>query len=365
MWIGVHDHPDTAVRWLDAAVSYTWLRAFEGMQSVETVAYLREPHYSENMSVAIRGVKYCFRKTDFPTWVDEIILNKPNLILYNLCGYTAAARGLWRLKEELPKTVHVMRVHHEVDYLAATKGFKECMMACDVIIAPTPFQAERVRHLLNDQEKVVYSLPFGIRSVPMHERAKEFSERTIDLACACNRHPGRNVEIVEKVIAELNRRGYVAKNFQGLPSKQLAEQLGQSKVFWLSSMTEASGSRILPEAISAGCFPVVFRECSTAVDLVRLHSRGSIVLSGINYDYKRKIAKVPEGIVDKMVLEIENAIEKSSKRTAGEGKGLPCEYEESVEIQNLIALLQSAREVTPTKATFNFIEKTKRRFFIC
>jgi hypothetical protein len=108
--IGVQDFADTAVKWLDAGVSFSWLRAFESISAtVTSVAYVRELHYTYNMVSPVRGVLYRFRKSSFSTWADEIISHGPEVIIYNLCEYAAGVEALAKLKLRLPQTTHIMR----------------------------------------------------------------------------------------------------------------------------------------------------------------------------------------------------------------------------------------------------------------
>ena len=74
LWIGVQDYADTAPKWLDSSVSFSWLRAFERAESsVRRFAFVRELHYTWDMAGPVRGVTYCFRKAQFPDWADQIV----------------------------------------------------------------------------------------------------------------------------------------------------------------------------------------------------------------------------------------------------------------------------------------------------
>tara|TARA_B100000927_G_C16206861_1_gene365919 strand:- start:132 stop:545 length:414 start_codon:yes stop_codon:yes gene_type:complete len=89
----------------------------------------------------------------------------------------------------------------------------------------------------------------------------------------------------------MNLIGYKCKNITGFSRIELSEYLKRSKIFFLTSLTEASGSRILLEAISCGCMPVVFEECSTAVEVINEHKFGLKIKS-------RFKLKMPEKIVN-------------------------------------------------------------------
>lgn len=337
-WIGIHDHSDSAVRWLDAGVSYTWLRAFEQAQGVETVAYLREHHYRRDLEIPVRGVRYCFRNTEFPDWAEAIISERPSLILYNLCYYKAGAPIIRRLREALPGTLHVIRIHHQVTYLAAHEGFAESVLACDVAIAPTPGQIPAVRDL--GFRGPVHALPFGIDAEVMARTARHFRERDFDLVCACNSHPARNRSVVEAVLEVLKSRGRRVCNFQDMTRPELAAGLGRAKTFWLSSLTEASGSRIMPEAIDAGCYPIAFEECFTAEELLQTMGVGSVIRSGIAYDYRTKTTAVPDSAVADLADKLDAIIAQRDAVPDWTPAPLARAYHEHHEVADLTALLR-------------------------
>jgi len=271
-WLGIHDHPDTAVKWLDDQVSYTWLRTFERAPDIETVAFLREPHYDRDIPNPIRNVTYRFRSTSLSEWIDAIAQEEPSLILYNLCDYAVGAKAMQRLRCLLPNTKHVLRIHHFVPYLAAQNGFIETVRSCDFAIAPTDGQRLPLQCL--GFQGTPYALPFGVNVSAMKSYALPFEQRDIDLACATNSHPARNLEIVQQTLAILCSKGINAQNFTDLAPSELGRRFGRSKIFWQTSLTEASGSRVLPEAMAAGCYPLVFDECPTTRLLIQQHGYG-------------------------------------------------------------------------------------------
>ena len=340
MWIGLHDHADQAVRWIDPRVSYTWLRAFESCIDVTPSAYLREHNYDYNVEDPIRHVLYRFRTSDISEWVNDIVLEDPSLILYNCCYYEKGAAAVEQLRDQLVDAVHVIRIHHHVDYLAAQPGFREFLLACDVAIAPTRRQIEAVRKL--GFFGPVYALPFGIDAASMRQAGRSFKERDIQLASASNPHPARNLDLVHEVYEKLRARGRRVENYTGLTSSQLANKLGRTKVFWQTSMTEASGSRILPEAIAAGCIPVVFQECETTHDLLQDLRTGISIQSGIVYDYLRKTTEYPDDIVEVLTSRLDAIIDHAEALEAYDGPALGLEYEKKQEVEQLTSILANA-----------------------
>lgn len=334
-WVGLHDHANSATRWLDSQSSYTWLRAFERTKDILPIAFVRERQSNNNLEAPVRGVHYRFRKSGITKWVDDIVSENPSLVLYNICYYADGLPALKRLRAALPDAVHVIRIHHQVNYLAAHTGFREFLNACDVAIAPTEGQGGDVRKL--GFSGPVYALPFGVNLEVMRRERKVWAERDIDLASATNHHPARNIRLVNAVYAILRQRGRRVENLLGFSSGELAKRLGNTKFFWQSSLTEASGSRILPEAIAAGCYPVVLAECRTTTELIQAHNSGKVLTSAIRFDFKTKKATYPPGIAEKLADDLDYLI----AQTPGpyDGIELSADYNENWEIARLAEIL--------------------------
>ena len=60
----------------------------------------------------------------------------------------------------------------------------------------------------------------------------------------------------------------------------------------MTSLTEASGSRVLLEAISSGCYPLVFEECNTAVQIIKEHNYGKIIKSNFRVKMPQKVVLI-------------------------------------------------------------------------
>ncbi|MCL2715094.1 MAG: hypothetical protein FWD68_11050 [Alphaproteobacteria bacterium] len=345
VWVGIHDHADGAPRWLDSSVSYTWLRAFERVSDIRAIAYLREHHYCRDIDSPIRGVYYRFRTSGIEQWVPDIVLERPDLILYNVCYYADGLGAVEKLREALPGAVHVVRIHHQVNYLAAQQGFREFVNACDVAIAPTSRQVQDVYNL--GFIGPVFYLPFGVNLEGMRQGRLDWATRGIDLSSAADGHPARNRLLVESVFENLRKRGRRVENFQGLTSKTLAGKLGNTKVFWQTSLTEASGSRILPEAMAAGCFPVVFQECSSTVELIEAHRTGTALTSGIRYDFATKVAVYPDGVVESLTEKVDEIICKVVASPSYTAPPMSADFDEICEIGRLNEILCECGERVP------------------
>lgn len=349
VWIGIHDHGDSAPKWLDARSSYTWLRAFEQVSGIASVAYLREFNYNVSVEEPIRGVHYRFNRDGIDQWVSGIISENPNLILYNVCYYFDGRLAVERLRDALPNAVHVIRIHHQVTYLAAQRGFREFLNACDVAIAPTPGQVEDVRNL--GFSGPVHHLPFGVNLEAMGQAARDWSAREIQLASAANDHPARNLPLVQEVFESLRRRGRRVENFQGLTPKALAEKLGNTKIFWQTSLTEASGSRILPEAMAAGCYPVVFRECASTTELIERHGVGKALASGIQYRFETKTSVYPDGIAASLTDVLDQLISGLEAEADYAAPPVSADWGETQETARLAEILRESEQRLPRPAS--------------
>lgn len=289
--LGIHDHANYAAKWLDTTTPYSWLRAFEILDATERYAFLRENNLTYSMDSKIRGVNYSFFKEGIAEWVDEIIDVKPDVILYNICWYSEAVEPIKRLKKHLKGTTHIIRVHHDVSYLSLQSGFNEVVCSCDVAIVATAHQADKLEQI--GFLGKIHVLPFGVDHNEFLVNRKPFKEREIDVISATNTHPARNLPLLKKIYSRLAANGVKVRNVVGLSRQELAMSLGNSKIFFLTSMTEASGSRIMLEAIAAGCYPVAFSECKTAKEVLQQHEFGKLINSGITLKMPQKKVKVP------------------------------------------------------------------------
>jgi hypothetical protein len=141
------------------------------------------------------------------------------------------------------------------------------------------------------------------------------------------------------VFEALTQRGYKTKNFYGLTPIQLAKSLGRSKVFFQPSMTEASGSRVLLEAIAAGCHPVAVAESSTTAELATQHG-GHVLVTGISYDFKSKTIRNPDDVHVRITDELCDIMSKFTfASTAGKDTILADVYDEKTERDRLSSIL--------------------------
>lgn len=329
-WVGVHDYQDSIQRWLDPDRSFTWLESFRLAKGIERIAFCGARE--RNLDLETDEITYHFRMNHTESWADEIINCRPSMVLWNICYYHKSYNLLRRVSEAILDVLNVIRLHHEINYLAAQPGFLRFLLECDVAIVPDAKQAQDCRSLGFLGE--IFVLPFGINTdIFFLDRSQK---RTLDIVSATNRHPGRNIALLKAVYEKLDGMGVSAQNFQGLGRRDLAKQFKAARFFWLTSMTEASGSRVLLEAISCGCYPIVFEECLTAARLVREMGYGYIIKSGIIYDYQKKSLSYPNEVVQRitqLIWEISNTVEKEWDPS------IPPKFLEQVESQELLNIL--------------------------
>lgn len=338
LWIGVQDFADTAVKWLDAGVSFSWLRTFEDLSAtVKPMAYLREPHYTYDMASPLRGVLYRFRKSPFSSWVDEITDYAPRVILYNLCEYAGGAQALSELKRRLPEAKHILRLHHEPRYLLCHPGFLQCLLSVDIAIAPTKEEKDPLQSA--GFQGPIEILPFGVDTQLLSAFRLPFKERDYDFVCANGTSAQKNGPLLKAVFETLSQRGYKTRNFYGLSPIQLAKSLGRSKVFFQPSMTEASGSRVLLEAIAAGCHPVAVAESPTTAEVAKRHG-GHALTTGISYDFASKKMRNPDDAHVRITDQLCDILsERSSTSAVRRDTILADEYDEKTERDRLSSIL--------------------------
>lgn len=338
IWLGLHDHANFSGKWLDNIQPYSWLRVFEKAagDEIETHAILAEKYETYEMSSSIRGVKYYFYNNDkrLIKMLDRITSINPDVLFLNICWYGEIVPSLKVLRKRLPSTRFLIRVHHDVHYLEKQAGFLEAIFLSDGAIVSTKKQKKRMIEL--GYLKEVFILPFGVDKNEFSEK-KAFNDRDIDIVSFANSHPARNKKLIEKIYSRLNKKGFKAQNVIGLSREDLSRKLSSAKYMLLSSLTEASGSRILLEAISAGCTPIVFKECGTAVEVLNDHECGKIIESGLILKLPEKKVRKPisaEKKIEKQVVDILRDQPKPCK------KGIKSIYEFDNEVEELYEILK-------------------------
>lgn len=274
LFIGIQDYPMPAAKWLDAATSVSWLKAFEKLAANGHVchAILQEHHVSYHMSAPIRGVYYHFFNKEINENEDvfSIIHNlKPDVLMYNCCGYNKVLKLLSRMQSILPACKHILRTHHEVKRVMPLELAARICMLADGIIVSTQHDIDYIQSL-GITSPTLSLCPFGVDIAYFGETTA--LSRDIDVSASCSLNPVKNGPLLAKVFEIMKQRGKNVVNILGQSPEVYRNTLQRSKVYFAPTLSEASGSRSLLEAITAGAYPVCSAECESTMDLIKLYN---------------------------------------------------------------------------------------------
>jgi hypothetical protein len=334
---GVHDHANKAVRWIDEGDPYSWLRAFEhlGSMGFDVHALLAVNTHGNFASQTARKVNYRFYNEDRSfNSCKQILENiKPDIILLNLCWYGHAEKAVISLRDSLPKSRLIIRLYHDVRYLWNQPGFLSILKLCDIVIAPTRSQACYIK--TQGILRPTHVAPFGINRHEIDNFTLQ-KDRMIDIISFVNSHPARNLDLVHKIYKKLECKGFNVQNQLNLSRKALVQVLNQSKFMLLSSLTEASGSRIMLEAIQAGCSPIAFKECETAVEVLEHHQCGSILETGIKLQMPQKKPIRPFRCAQRLAISIGDILAKAPRPSTD---GILQQYDYTQEVKSIVNIM--------------------------
>ena len=280
MLIGIHDCPDTLENFINSESQYSWIKAFKKIKNKKI--FLRVDKISKNKD---RDIIQKTTPTD--SWFESLKANKPKIIFFNICFYSEALSLIKIIKRSLPEVQLVTRVHHDVSYLKSQEGFVNFVKNSDIIITATNSQKNILKKICGES-KIYFTLPFGVDIKEFMTNSKR-NKRNIDIASAANPHPARNYKIILDIFSSFQYHGFNTFNFYKIERNNLKIKLKEVHFFLLSSLTEASGSRILLEAISSGCYPIVLNECKTAVEVIEELGYGIIIKSNFNLLMPQKV----------------------------------------------------------------------------
>lgn len=278
LFVGIQDFAMPAAKWLDAATSVSWLRAFEKLAADGHIchAILQEHHITYHMSTPIRGVYYHFinKKINEDDDVFSVIHNlKPDVIMYNCCVYNKIPALLSRMQSLLPACKHTLRTHHEVKRVMPPDLATKICSLVDGLIISTQHDIDYMQSL-NIMSPTPSLCPFGVDIAFFGENTK--LSRDIDFSASCSLNPVKNGSLLANVFEMLKQRGYIVVNILGQSPAVYRKILQRTKVYFAPTLSEASGSRSLLEAIAAGAYPVCSAECHSTMDLIRLYNGTSI-----------------------------------------------------------------------------------------
>lgn len=265
--IGIQDYPMPVTKWLDTNSSVSWLRTFESMsKNHECYALLREHNYNESIQEPIRGINYTFsQKTD----IDSItkLSNKvnPDVIFYNFCEYKKLSEILNKMYIMYPWCLHVVRVHHESKRVLKDKStLRGIIDNSDLIITGNKYDVEYIKSIDNKTE--CFIVPFGINTEDFIENPGFTSKKILS---SSGDNPVKRLDVLNEIFMILNEKGYNTCNLIGINKKDYLERLKKGRYFLMTSTSEASGSRSLLEAINFGLYPIVTKECESALSICK------------------------------------------------------------------------------------------------
>lgn len=301
--VGIQDYPMPAPKWLDTTVSVTWLRAFENLadENNDMYAILEEPNYDYIMSNKLNNVKYFFTRSSrrfnesLMRYLKEI---KPDIIMYNYCDYASIPNLIRIIRNVLPETQHCIRVHHGLKRVVSNRNLLLSILdLVDAIVVSTKMDLEYIGEVSVNRkyDKKMFIVPFGV-DIKYMKYTKNTKFKSIDVVSSSSSNPVKNLETLNKIFNELNKRGYSTRNVLGESKESYRDVLNSSKIFISLSNSEASGSRSLIEAISCGLYPVVNKDCESACEVISK-------LGGISIDIGSNINDIVE-MIEKLINKI-------------------------------------------------------------
>jgi glycosyltransferase involved in cell wall biosynthesis len=235
--------------------------------------------------------------------VDQVCAYNPDIIFLNMCYFAEAVKFLNELKKRLTAKI-IIRIHHDVRYLLKLESTLEFMSFADKLVVPTVVQANFLRTKLSNKvliEPVCFGVDTSLSNSALNGQP---SCDVFDLVTAANPHPARNYRETLLMHTILKMIGYKTLNLYQLDKHLVLENLRKSRFFLLTSLTEASGSRILLEAIDAGCIPIVLSECDSATELLNDLQFGQIIESNIIYKVPSKKTKYSYRMITRVLPEL-------------------------------------------------------------
>jgi hypothetical protein len=336
--------------WLDPNFSMSWLEAL-GLLEVEYgwKVFALASTGEEASSAFIRGVNVEFYpRQELWSELFKKMKIQPDILLLNIMDYNTAAPEIKELIKVYPSTKIIFRIHHEPFRLAHQQtGFIDSLTYSDLVISPLPIYNTFLRALLNCQ---IISIPFGAKK-SAKKISKEFKESPkLILSVTKNLNPGKNFELV-KMLHSLSDHQTAFNFYIDISKDQLDQKFVESSYFLQPSLTEASGSRILLEAVQYGLVPICFDACLSAAYVVK-DCGGIVIPHEIRRDYLQKKAMHWE---EGEVAQIKSKIEEMILNWENEVWHPPY-FDEQFEIRALALILKSRLSDNNGDALYSAIE---------
>ena len=284
--LAFHDCPFPLSEWSDPNFSMSWLEALSLLETEDDWrVFALASAGKEASSAFIRGVNLEFYPKE-KLWAElfKKMKMQPDVLLLNIMDYNTAALRIKELSKMYPSTKIIFRIHHEPFRLAHQQsGFIESLMCSDLVISPLPMYNTFLKALLNCQ---VISIPFGAKKNPEKNTKEIDKSPKIILSVTKHQNPGKNFELV-KELHYLSDHETTFNFYLDISKEQLNQKFAESSHFLQPSLSEASGSRILMEAVQYGLVPICF-EASLSAEYVVKDCGGIVIPHEIRRDYLQK-----------------------------------------------------------------------------
>lgn len=263
--LGIQYYSMSALKWLDKETSVSWLRAFENFEGHECYALLKEHNYTGKIEYPIRGVKYYFvENINISSITKYIIEVSPDVILYNFCNYSELADILKSMQIRFPWCLHIVRTHHECKRVLYKELVIKITENCDSMIVSNLYDKKYIKEINPNIPCEI--IPFGV-NINIQINSKVVKD--IDVISSCGNNPVKRPLVLKEIFLQLDKQNFITKNLIGLHKTDYIKELQRGKIFLNTSVSEASGSRSLLEAIIAGCYPIITQECESALDICK------------------------------------------------------------------------------------------------
>lgn len=273
--IGIQDFSLSAAKWLDPATSISWLRVWEKLSTEHEVhALVREHTTTHTMSAPIQGVTYHFSEKDnfWNILIARLLTLDPDCIFYNCFEYQKMADVIQVYKNQRPHCLHIVRTHHQIQRCFPLSILDQVNVA-DIWIVST---VEDVAWFKQAQTiPLMFVVPFGVDGEYFKT---DTLAKTLDFVASASNNAVKQKPLLDQVFNLLKEKGYTTRNIVGVSKEVYRDVLQSAKIYITLTLSEASGSRSLLEAIFAGAYPAVFGSCSSTTAICE--KVGGLVLTG-------------------------------------------------------------------------------------
>lgn len=261
--LSLFDFPLSFKRWTDPSLSMSWLDTFRELKEIERYAYVCCNDF-EVSELDLDGVKFTFSNSK--NYLREgFDFSKFDLIIINFSYYDKHFEYIKEVKVKFGIKV-IVRIHHEPFRLVAQSSFVKLLSIADFVISPLLIYNDFLKKVTAAS---ISTLPFGVDVKYFSEiRSRtRVQEKSICVAFSGN-NPVKNLPLAKSLFKFLSE-SFKVDIISGVDKSTMGLRMASCQYFFQPSLSEASGSRVLYEAISAGCIPVTLSNANSASYVVR------------------------------------------------------------------------------------------------